>query len=385
MPQLAAPEAEAARAERWVRIAQYRIDPKQPETMIDLRDRSGSFVGFQLRARRGQIGIEHFTLRFHDKTHYDSTDRFRLRRNERTKVFAREEAERFADTLSVTLDQDIRPGRYARLELWGLQTRAGRFAKRPEKLMPVPPSPRRVAASELSGDGAVLISVKEAGREVDAETLEVANKLGKFSRLRLGVRNAPLDVEKLTVKYLDGATQEFAVNGTLKAPTTSPWFEINASKFVKQVTLQMRTKTGLTSPARIELHGKLADGWLASDGEGKSFNDGWVLLGAQSAGFVGFDNDVIPLAKQDSGFEKLRVNVLGRSVTLNQLRVVYSDGEEDIIPVRSRIDDGDVFGPIELRGRDQKIREIRARYRSRIIDKVASSKDVALVQVWAKR
>ncbi len=103
-------------------------------------------------------------------------------------------------------------------------------------------------------------------------------------------------------------------------------------------------------PPQIEIWGTHADGWLDRDGEGGNFNDGWLLIGAQTAGAIGFDNDVIPLAELGDGFQQIRVNVMGRPVTLNQLRVIYENGEEDIVPVRSRIDDGDVFGPINLRG-----------------------------------
>lgn len=353
--------------------------------MIDLRDAKGSFVGFQLRARSGRLGIENFTLRFHDKTSYDSEQSFALSSRERTKVFARDDAERFPDTLSVTYNKDVRPSRFVRLELWGLQTREGRYAERPKKIMPVPPPPPRVGQAEVGTDGSVLIAVKTLGREVSSETISVADKIGKFKRLRVAVREAPIQIEKLSVHFAGGTKDEFVVNGTMKQNSGSPWFDIDASKFIKDVTLTLREKTGLSAPPVIELQGQLADGWLSANGEGKSFNDGWVLLGAQSAGFIGFDNDTIPVANDDAGYEKLRVNVLGRSVTLNQIRIVYADGEEDIVPVRSRIDDGDVFGPIDLRGQDQKIREIRARYRSRVIDKITGMKEAALVQVWAKR
>ena len=151
------------------------------------------------------------------------------------------------------------------------------------------------------------------------------------------------------------------------------------------MSLNFHEPTNLTSPTRIELYGTHSDGWLASDGEGKSFNDGWILLGAQTAGFIGFDNDVIPLADHGDGFAKIRVNVRGRAITLNQLRVIYVNGEEDVIPVRSRIDAGDTYGPIALRGAPAQVREIRARYRSRVIDKVIDTRGPALVQVWAKR
>lgn len=377
--------AMAARPERWVRIAKHRIDLNAKEELIDLRDARGSFVGFQLRARRGTIQIERIRLNFHDKTKHENEAPFRLRSGERTRVIARDDTERFPETLAVTYKENARNGRYARLEVWGLQTRQGRYAVRPEKLMPVPPPPPRVGLSDSEAADSVLIAAKTVGREVKQETLKVDEKLSKFKRLRLAVRDSGATLGKLTVLFDDGSKKEFSVEGMLRPNTSTPWFDIDASNFVDEVRIEFQEKTSLTSPARIELYGRHADGWLSSDGEGARFNDGWVLVGAQAAGFIGFDDDVIPLADHGDGFSELRVTVHGRAITLNQLRVVYDNGEEDIVPVRARIDSGDAFGPISLRGERHQVREVQARYRSRIIDKAMTDKGLALVQVWAKR
>jgi hypothetical protein len=376
---------EAARPDRWVRIVQHRIDSNTNEEMIDLRDTEGSFVGFQLRARGGRVEIEKIELNFQDKTKHKSEAPFSLSSGERTKVIARDDAERFPETLLVKYKQNARNGSYAQLELWGLQTREGRYAKRPEKLMPVPPPPARVAHLELEVADSMLIAAKNVGREVEYETLKVDEHLSKFKRLRLAARDSDAPVSKLSVIFEDGSIKEFSVDGLIRSNTSTPWFDIDGGKFIKEVHLDFSEKTSLSTPARIELYGTQSDGWAASEGEGAKFNDGWVLLGAQAAGFVGFDNDVIQLSEHGGGFTELRVNVLGRAVTLNQLRVVYDSGEEDIVPVRTRIDAGDAYGPISLRGATHRVREIQARYRSRVIDRAIREKGLALVQVWAKR
>ena len=376
-------------AARWVRITQHKVDLKAQEELIDLRKARGSFIGFRFRARRGAIAIDSYVLDFHDKSKHEGDAPFRLRSGERTRIIARDNGEQFPETLTVRYKADSKTGRYARLEVWGLQSRRGRRARRPKEavVVAVPPPPGRVVQTdaEPASNETVLIAGQELGREVKTGTIDVDQKLGKFKRVRIAVREGDLQLENLTVNFDDGSKEDFTAEKPLEANSSTPWFEIDSSKFIKNVSLNLREPTNLSSPTRIELHGRHADGWLASDGEGKSFNDGWVLLGAQSAGFVGFDNDVIPLADHGDGFAKIRVNVRGRAITLNQLRVVYANGEEDIVPVRSRIDAGDAYGPISLRGAPRQIREIRARYRSRVIDKVIDTKGPALVQVWAKR
>lgn len=381
--------ATSVEAARWVRITQHVIDKNAQEELIDLRKARGSFIGFRFRARRGAVAIDSYVLNFHDKSKHEGLSPFRLRSGERTRIIARDEGERFPEMLTVRYQSDAKNGRYARLEVWGLQSRQGRRAQRPKEpvIVAVPPPPGRVVQTdaEPASNETVLIAAKELGREVKAGTVKVDPKLGKFKLVRLAVRDGDVQVDSLTVNFDDGSQKDFQVEGPLRPNSSTPWFEIDASKFIQEVSLSLREPTNLSSPTRIELHGRHADGWLASDGEGKSFNDGWVLLGAQTAGFVGFDNDVIPLAEHGDGFAKIRVNVSGRAITLNQLRVVYVNGEEDIVPVRRRIDAGDAYGPISLRGAPHQIREIRARYRSRVIDNVIDTKGPALVQVWAKR
>ncbi|KUO55489.1 MAG: hypothetical protein APF80_00820 [Alphaproteobacteria bacterium BRH_c36] len=376
--------AQAAAPERWVRIAQHTIDVNAKEETIDLAAAQGSFVGFQLRARGGRVAIQQIVLKFQGDAKHESPAPFQLRSGERTRVFAREDTERFPEVLSVAYQNGVRSGRSAMLELWGLQTRDGRNAVRPEQQMPVPPPPPRVGQLELDASTSILIAAKTAGREVTSETLDVADGIAKFKRLKLATRANEAAIDRIRVVFGDGSKKEFAVNGRLQPNTSTPWFDIDGSKFIKNVGLELKEKTSLTAPARFELYGDPEENWIRSGGDGARFNDGWVLIGAQTAGFVGFDNDVITLADHDDGFSELRVNVSGRAITLNQLRIVYDNGEEDIVPVRSRIEAGDTYGPITLRS-GQKVKEVLARYRSRVIEVANQDENSALVQVWAKR
>jgi hypothetical protein len=145
-----------------------------------------------------------------------------------------------------------------------------------------------------------------------------------------------------------------------------------------------RSKPNFKGQARIEVLGQYAEGWLGPQGEGRKFNQGWVLLGAQTAGFIGFDKDTIPVGKNEGGFKKIRVTVKDRAITLNELRIVYSSGQEDVVPVKAKIEAGSTYGPIDLKGGTRSIKEIQARYRSRFIDKEARGKGMAVVEVWGQ-
>jgi hypothetical protein len=65
--------------------------------------------------------------------------------------------------------------------------------------------------------------------------------------------------------------------------------------------------------------------------------------------------------------------------------VVYVDGIEETIPVRTRVDAGGTYGPIELKGeKRQAIDHIEAKYRSRFFDSSAKGKGAAIVEIWGQ-
>lgn len=248
-----------------------------------------------------------------------------------------------------------------------------------------PPLPQSLRQVLPQATGGMLIGVGHIEAGVDPGIVEVRKQIGKFKRLRLEVRDHDIYVHGFRVIYEDGTTAAHEVNLYIPEGRTSDWAAVDGSRFIDRIEISHLAKPELDGHVRIEVMGEAADGWLSDDGEGAKFNDGWVLLGAQPAGFLGFDTDIIPVGEHISGFKEIRVMVHERAVTLNQLRVIYEDGEEDIIPVRERIDPGSTFGPLELRNAPRRIREIQARYRSRFIDKLARSKGTAIVEVWARR
>ena len=162
------------------------------------------------------------------------------------------------------------------------------------------------------------------------------------------------------------------------------WIDLKGDRFIKEIQLVYRSKPSFRGQARIEVFGKYAPGWLGPQGEGRKYNQGWVLLGAQTAGFVGFDKDVIPVGANEGGFKRIRVTVRDRAITLNEVKVIYTDGTDETIPVRTRVDAGGSYGPIDLKGRRAAIDRIEAKYRSRFFDSSARGKGSAIVEVWGQ-
>ena len=210
-------------------------------------------------------------------------------------------------------------------------------------------------------------------------------KSASSSRVRLRVLDNDIFINELKIIYANGETDTLAVNANVPKNSRTNWIDFKGDRFIKEIQLVYRSKPSFRGQARIEVFGQYAPGWLGPQGEGRKYNQGWVLLGAQTAGFVGFDKDVIPVGSNEGGFKKIRVTVKDRAITLNEIRVIYTDGTDETIPVRTRVDAGGTYGPIDLKGdRRAAIDRIEAKYRSRFFDASARGKGSAIVEVWGQ-
>ena len=113
-------------------------------------------------------------------------------------------------------------------------------------------------------------------------------------------------------------------------------------------------------------------------------NEGWVFLASQSLGFIGSESETVAVGKIRGTFEAIRLTVKDRSVTLSELRIVYGNGEEDVIPIKTKIEAGTSYGPIVLKGGPRTVTEVQTRGRSRITDNGAGGKGRATLEIWGQ-
>ena len=89
----------------------------------------------------------------------------------------------------------------------------------------------------------------------------------------------------------------------------------------------------------------------------------WERLGCQKVGFIA-DKDIIRVGRGEGRFKSIRLQVSGNKVYMDDLKVIYANGEPDDIPVRSEIRAGGQTRPLDLRGERRAIKEIEMKYRS---------------------
>lgn len=86
---------------------------------------------------------------------------------------------------------------------------------------------------------------------------------------------------------------------------------------------------------------------------------------------------MVPVGRSEGRFRAVKIRVRNAPIFMNDLKVVYANGEPDDLPIRADIRAGGESRAIDLRGRDRAIREVQMVYRSR-----PTFKGLATVEVW---
>ncbi len=380
--------AQQAAGEKWVLIGKGEIDATKQSGSIDLSKAKGAYKSIRLINRRGEIDIVNVDVRHAAGGGSAERRPINLKAGERTRPIVLR-SETFVEDVTLSLKSRPAGSRAGLVEVYGLQTAAGAKMARPA-------SGNQVAAGTTSSDrntskpgtvaqgGDVMFGFQSVGFGVDRDIVKVGAEVGKFDRIRLRVLENDIHLNELKVIYVTGEPDVLAVNADLKQNTRSNWLNVKGDRFIREIQMSYRSRPNVKGMARVEVYGDYAANWLGPQGEGRKYNQGWVLLGAKTAGFIGFDNEAIQVGRNEGGFKRIRVNVKDRAITLNELRVVYRSGSEDVIAAKSRVDADKSYGPIDIKGGSRAIKEIRAKYRSRFFDKDAIGKGAAIVEVWGQ-
>ena len=394
-------------------ISEQDIDLALDKYSIDVSKAKGAYKGIRVRNAQGRLfDLSRVQVVYADGSVHNEDRQIDMYQGERSRLINPTSDSRFIE--QVNISQQPGSGR-GRLQILGVQDEDGRNQERGSGRVSAPrdrdddrrqPPAASTSDAAVSGNvpvkptseqpttapvgvatagGDVLFGAQYVGFGVDRDVIRVGNEIGKFDRIRLRVLDNDIHINELKVVYANGETDTLAVNADIPKNSRTNWIDLKGDRFIKEIQMVYKSKPSFRGQARIEVFGQYADGWLGPQGEGRKYNQGWVLLGAQTAGFVGFDKDVIPVGKNEGGFRKIRVTVRDRAITLNEVNVIFTDGSQEVIPVRTRVDAGGTYGPVDLKGEKRiAIDRIEAKYRSRFFDTSARGKGAAIVEVWAQ-
>ena len=389
--------------DNWVLLSTKDVDLRAGTDTIDVSKARGNYRAIRIRNTGDDIVISKARVVYSDNSFHVEDRTINLLGGERSRAIDQRPNGKFVDTVALTYGANSKGGT-STIQVWGLQNdgRAARIAgaitpapgsgassPQPITAQPSTSAPVAVAPGTMTAGGDVLFGTQSVGFGVDRDVIRVGAEIGKFDRIRLRVLDNDIFLTELKVIYSNGEPDTLAVNAEIKQNQRTNWLNLKGDRFIKEIQLGYRSRPNFKGQAHVEVFGQYAEGWLAPTGEGRKFNQGWVLLGAQTADFfkissgkAGFDRDIVSVGKNEGGFKRIRVQVRERAITLNELRVVYASGQEDIIPIKTKVEAGSTYGPIDLKGGTRAIKEIVAFYRSRIFDRTALGKGKAVVEVW---
>lgn len=396
--------------DRLIVISEQDVDLSLDRFTIDVRQAKGAYKGIRVKNAMGKLfDLQRVQVVYSDGAVHNEDRQIDMYWGERSRPINETPDSRFIDQINITQVPGYGRGR---LQVIGVQDDDGRRMERTGRggdrsyssssparassdaeagvssdvpVKPTVPEPTQTAAGQATAGGDVLFGAQYVGFLTDRDVIRVGNEVGKFAKIRLRILDNDIHINELKVVYNNGESDTLAIDADIPKNSRTGWIDLRGDRFIKEIQMVYRSRPNFNGQARVEVFGKYAPGWLGPHGEGRKYNQGWVLLGAHTAGFVGFDKDVIPVGSNEGGFRRVRVSVRDRAITLNEVKIVYSDGIEETIPVRTRVDAGGTYGPIDLKGqRRQPIDHIEAKYRSRFFDSSAKGKGSAIVEVWAQ-
>ncbi len=388
--------------DQLILIAETDVDLSLDRYTIDVRQAKGAYKGIRIKNAMGKLfDVRRVQIVYSDGSVWNEDRQIDRYWGERSRPINPTFDSKFID--QITIEQAPGYGR-GRLQIIGIQDREGREMDRgggtgarpyrPDRpvsdngnitVRPTVPVASQATPGQPTAGGDVLFGAQYVGFLTDRDVIRVGSEVGKFAKIRLRVLDNDIHINEMKIVYMNGESDTLAINADIPKNSRTNWIDLRGDRFIKEIQLVYRSRPSFSGQARIELFGRYAPGWLGPNGEGRKYNQGWVLLGAQTAGFIGFDKDIIPVGSNEGGFRRIRVTVRDRAITLNEIKVVYANGEEETIPVRTRVDAGGTFGPIDLRGgRRGAIDHIEAKYRSRFFDSSAKGKGSAIVEIWGQ-
>ena len=392
----------AQRTDGLVLMGSKEIDLGKDTDVIDVSRAKGAYQHTRLILRSGNMQINNIQVRYTGgRVHNEKRD-ININGGERTRQIDESKDDRFVD--AVALFYKPQPGRKVLAEIWGQQSAKGAGMVRtaavaapvapakppltqgPLATAPTAPTPTNPAtAGQVMPNGEVLFGVQYVGFLRDKDVIKVGGNVGQFDRLRMRVLDNDIFINDVEVVYVGGEIVKAAVNSPIKKDSRTQWINLKGDKFIQEIRLNYRSQPSLKGQARVEVFGELSDGWLGPNGRGKQYNEGWVLLGAQTAGrFLRTETDRIPVGRNEGGFKRIRVTVRDRALILDEVRVVYGNNQEDVIPVKTKVEFGSTYGPIDLKGGSRVIREIFAKYRSAVLDAKAVGRGASVVEIWGQ-
>lgn len=165
--------------------------------------------------------------------------------------------------------------------------------------------------------------------------------------------------------YLNGFGEDFRIDRLIPDGADMPIELRGERSFIRQIEMVYRARPDFRGQAVIKVYGEPSR--RGPPGPPPVVGGGgrdWTELGCQEVSLFGKDRDSIRVGRREGRFKAIRLQVRGADVEVLDLKVIYTNGQPDDIPVKHHIRAGERTRPLDLKGWERSIDRIDMRYRT---------------------
>ncbi len=236
--------------------------------------------------------------------------------------------------------------------------------------------PPRPMAPAFDATGWTLLGTQEVAGRRDRDTIMVGRQEGRFDKLTIVVTDSDVDLKDLTVYFANG--QKWSPGGlrhTFREGQRSRAVDLPGDdRKIQKIELVYANTPG-GGRAKVSIYAKnTRDGrpGLPPNGNPGPMppnmpprpvfdSNGWTLLGTQTVR-GGRDRDTIKVGRRKGGFDQLTMVVSDSDLDLQDMTIVFTNGQTWSPKVRQVFREGSRTRVIDLPGKDRTIARIDLRY-----------------------
>jgi translation initiation factor IF-1 len=202
-----------------------------------------------------------------------------------------------------------------------------------------------------------LLGQREVDFRADNDVIEVGRSEGRFQKIRVVVRGAPIELRDMKVVFEDDSVVDVPRRSRILRENSDFVIDLPGDRrVIKRITFLYRSVNPREGKATVLVYGD-----HGRDIRRESRRD--ELLGQREVDFRA-DNDVIEVGRSEGRFRKLRVIVRGAPIELRDMKVIFEDNSVLDVTRRSRILRENSDFVIDLPGERRVIQRIDFQYRS---------------------
>lgn len=219
----------------------------------------------------------------------------------------------------------------------------------------------------------VLLGEQTVGFVTDRDVINIGQSEDwyrdrRFRALHFRAERNDVHMVSIRLVYMNGHAETIDVDRLIRSGEEIPIDLRGERSYLRQIEMTYRSRPSFKGQAVVSVYGEPARRGMppiapvppAASGPGSD----WVVLGEQTVGFEA-ERDVIRVGQQEGRFSRIRLEVRGNDVYVNDIRVRFRDGTQDTFQIRQEIRAGSRSQPLDLTGDRRVIETIELAYRAR--------------------